>query len=110
MAGTEERGQEFHVIANFKAEQGDEPISSAEQRTDGRLERLSQTAALSRDGRRGLVRMVNLSRSGAMIAVAEPLQKDDFVSLQLAGYGEVNATVRWAHDGKAGLHFTRPLE
>ena len=100
------------MTANFPAEQptsppGAEPIDA---RAEERLATSSQTAALCRDGRRRLVRLINLSRAGAMIANCDALQTGERVTLQLIDHGEVEADVRWVRDGRAGLHFARPLE
>lgn len=70
----------------------------------------SHTAALCHDGRRRLVRLVNLSRTGAMIRNCDNIAVGDRVTLQMIDHGEVEAEVRWAEDGRAGLHFARPLE
>ena len=98
------------MTANVPAEQplpGAEPI---DERDEERIATSSQTAALCRDGRRRLVRLVNLSRTGAMIGNSDALAVGERVTLQLIDHGEVDAEVRWANEGRAGLHFTRPLE
>ena len=81
-----------------------------DERANARIETSSQTAALCCDGRRRLVRLINLSRTGAMIGNGDALNAGDRVTLQLIDHGEVEAEVRWAEDGRAGLHFGRPLE
>lgn len=80
-----------------------------DERGDARIVTSSQTAALCRDGRRRLVRLINLSQTGAMIANIEPLSPGDHVTLQIIDHGEIDAEVRWAENGRAGLHFARPL-
>lgn len=98
------------MTANVPADQptpGAEPI---DERGEDRIATSSQTAALSRDGRRRLVRLINLSRAGAMIGNSDALTIGERVTLQLIDHGEVEAEVRWASEGRAGLHFIRPLE
>ena len=99
------------MTANNPAEQPSarvpEPI---DERAEERIATSSRTAAMSRDGRRRLVRLINLSRTGAMIANGDALATGERVTLQLIDHGEVEAEVRWAEDGRAGLHFGRPLE
>ncbi len=100
------------MTANLNAEKPyQQPVAGAiDERDEVRIPTSSQTAALCRDGRRRLVRMVNLSRTGAMIGHAEELAAGDQVTLQMVDHGEVEAEVRWAEGGRAGLHFARPLE
>ena len=89
---------------------GEPAPEGIDERADARIATSSQTAALCRDGRRRLVRLVNLSRTGAMIRNSDALAVGDRVTLQLIDHGEVEAEVRWAEDGRAGLHFACPLE
>ncbi len=99
------------MSASHPAEQPSPPsVESIDERGEERIATSSQTAALCRDGRRRLVRLINLSRSGAMIANSDALAVGDRVTLQLIDHGEVEAEVRWTQDGRAGLHFARPLE
>lgn len=77
----------------------------AEQRAPG-----SQTATLEHDGRRHIVRLGNLSRSGAMVAFAGPLADGDEVVLHLLDQGRVTGQVRWSRDGRAGIIFCNPLD
>ena len=91
------------------------PSSGAEtngidERGEARIATSSHTAALCRDGRRRLVRLINLSRTGAMIGNCAPMSVGTQVTLQIIDHGEIDAEVRWAEDGRAGLHFARPLE
>lgn len=76
-----------------------------EQRDDGD----AQTAVLNHRGHRHVVRVVNLSSSGAMIAFPGALGEGDEVSLQLLDQGMVTAQVRWVRDGRVGVSFADPL-
>jgi hypothetical protein len=79
-------------------------------REEARLDCQSQTALLSHGGRRQIVRMVNCSRSGAMVIFAGMTHIGDPVRLQLLDRGEVDGAVRWARDGRIGIQFTTPLD
>ena len=100
------------MTGSFNAQNpiGEPAPEGVDERGDARIATSSQTAALCRDGRRRLVRLVNLSRTGAMIRNSDALTVGEHVSLQLIDHGEVDAEVRWAEDGRAGLHFACPLE
>ena len=74
----------------------------AEQRNEGEV----QTAVLDHRGRRHVVRVSNLSSSGAMIVFNGELADGDEVSLQLLDHGTVTAQVRWVRDGRAGISFS----
>lgn len=100
------------MTTNCPAEQPMPPrgAEAIDERAEERIVTSSQTAALCRDGRRRLVRLINLSRTGAMIANSDALTVGERITLQLIDHGEVEAEVRWSNDGRVGLHFTRPLE
>jgi len=81
---------------------------------DGRGEQrdapASQTAMLDHQGRRHVVRLVNLSHSGAMISYQGALADGDEVTLHLLDHGPLTGQVRWSRDGRAGINFSLPLE
>lgn len=81
-----------------------------DERGEERIEAGSRTAALNFRGRRHVVRLINLSRSGAMVAFVEVPHIGEEVSLQLLERGEVPAYVRWVRDGRIGIHFATMLE
>lgn len=70
----------------------------------------SQTAALELRGRRHVVRLVNLSRSGAMVIFPLMPHIGEEVRLHLLGRGPALAHVRWVRDGRIGVNFAEPLE
>ena len=70
----------------------------------------SQSAMLDHRGRRHVVRLVNLSPSGAMIAFVGQLADGDPVTLHLLDHGALTGQVRWARDGQVGIHFAVPLD
>ena len=81
-----------------------------DERGEERIDAGSQTAVLSFGGRRNVVRVVNISRSGAMVIFADMPHIGEELSLQLLERGEVAGHVRWVRDGRVGIHFAAPLE
>ena len=76
-----------------------------DQRAEQRDASEIQTAVLNHRGSRHVVRVANLSLSGAMIAFTGDLAEGDEVSLQLLDHGAVAAQVRWIRDGRVGVSF-----
>ena len=76
-----------------------------DQREEQRIEGETQTAVLNHRGHRHVVRIANLSQSGAMIAFTGDLAEGDEISLQLPDHGVVPAQVRWMRDGRVGVSF-----
>lgn len=76
-----------------------------DQRTEQRIEGETQTAVLNHRGHRHVVRIANLSASGAMIAFTGELAEGDEILLQLLDHGAVPAQVRWVRDGRVGVVF-----
>ena len=81
-----------------------------DERDEERLSSGSQTAMLDHQGRRHVVRLVNLSQSGAMLAYQGDLADGDEVRLHLLDHGPVKGQVRWSRDGRAGINFSEPLD
>jgi hypothetical protein len=81
-----------------------------DQRSEERIDAGSQTAVLSLRGRNHVVRLINLSRSGAMLSFHAVPHIGEEVSLQLLDHGEQPGFVRWVRDGQIGIHFARGLE
>lgn len=81
-----------------------------DERLEERIDTGSQTAVLGFRGRRSVVRLVNLSSSGAMVIFADMPHIGEQVSLQLLERGEVTGQIRWVRDGRIGIHFATPLE
>ena len=73
---------------------------------DGEL----QTAALIIRGRNHVVRVGNISSSGAMVVFADVPNIGEPVTLQLLDHGAVAGQVRWVRDGHVGINFIDPLE
>ena len=81
-----------------------------DERTERRAESASQTAILNHRGHRHVVRLANLSSSGAMIVFQGDLAAGDEVMLQLLDQGPVAGQVRWVRDGRVGINFSDQLE
>ena len=81
-----------------------------DERAEERTTPGSQTAVLNHRGRRHVVRVVNISKLGAMVAFNGELSDGEEVELQLLDHGSVAGQVRWIGEGRAGIHFTSPLE
>ena len=76
-----------------------------EPRADG-----EQTAVLTHGGREHVVRVSNISSSGAMVAFAESPRVGDAVTLRLLDHGAVAGQVRWVRGGQVGINFAAPLQ
>ena len=81
-----------------------------DERCEDRVEAESQTAVLEHRGRRHVVRIVNISASGAMVIFPVMPHIGEEVSLQLLGRDAVNGHVTWVRDGRIGLNFAAALE
>lgn len=69
-----------------------------------------QTAVLTHDGHNHVVRVGNISTSGAMVMYRDVPAIGDAVTLQLLDHGAVAGHVRWVREGRVGINFTTPLE
>ena len=80
-----------------------------DQRFEARHSGLVDDAVLGARGREQLVRVVNVSREGAMVAPALGLRIGEPVTLRLAGDIRVAGSIRWIRDGRMGINFDVPL-
>ena len=81
-----------------------------DQRAESRDEAEPQTAVMNFRGQRHVVRVANLSSSGAMIIFHGDLAEGDGVMLQLLDQGSVAGQVRWVRDGRVGINFSDQFE
>ena len=81
-----------------------------DERSELRTSAESQTAAMSFRGRKHVVRLINVSPSGAMMVFPLVPHIGEEVTVQLLGRRPVLAHVRWVRDGKIGINFLAPLE
>lgn len=83
---------------------------SIDERLEERLPAESSTAVMDFRGRNHVVRLLNLSDSGAMVIFPYVPNIGEKLRLQLLDRGHVSAQVRWVKDGRIGLSFTSPAE
>ena len=81
-----------------------------DERQETRHPAASSTAVMEFRGRKHVVQLVNVSKSGAMVVFPHVPNIGERVPLQLIDHGFVWAQVRWVKDGRVGLSFTSPLE
>jgi len=81
-----------------------------DERGEPREPAVSQTAVLAHRGRNHVVKVLNLSNSGAMVIFPVMPHIGEAVTLQLLDWGQVQGNVRWARDGKIGINFAAALE
>ncbi len=81
-----------------------------DERAEPRHQALSGTAVLEFRGRRHVVRLVNLSSTGAMVIFPHMPNIGERLPLQLLDRGLVSSQVRWVKDGRIGLSFAFPPE
>ncbi|HEX6660379.1 MAG TPA: PilZ domain-containing protein [Sphingomicrobium sp.] len=78
---------------------------SIDERGEARALHGSSTAVLEFRGRNHVVRLVNVSGSGAMVIFPYVPHIGEQLRLQLLDRGHVSAQVRWVKDGLVGLSF-----
>lgn len=76
-----------------------------DQRDELRHPPVSATAVLEYRGRRHVVRMGDMSPSGAMVIFSHTPNIGEVVVLHVLDRGRVSAQVRWVRDGRIGLSF-----
>lgn len=81
-----------------------------DERTEVRHPSMSNTAVLEFRGRKHMVRLINVSSSGAMVAFVHTPNIGERLLIQVVDHGPVQAQVRWVKDGRIGLSFAAPLE
>ena len=83
---------------------------SIDERSEVRMPSVSSTAVLEFRGRNHVVRLVNVSKSGAMVVFPHVPNIGERLPLQLLDQGLVSSQVRWVKDGRVGLSFAAPVE
>jgi len=81
-----------------------------DERAEPRDEVESQTAVMEVRGRKHMVRLVNVSPSGAMVIFPLMPHIGEQVVLNLLGRGRVLGQVCWVRDGRIGVNFVAPQE
>lgn len=82
---------------------------SIDERGELRHAAASSTAVLDFRGRKHVVRLVNVSSSGAMVIFPHVPNIGERLVLQVLDRGVVSGQVRWVKDGRIGLSFAVPL-
>ena len=83
---------------------------SVDEREEERLPAESCTAIMDFCGRNHVIRLINLSDSGAMVIFPYVPHIGERLKLQLLDRGRVTAQVMWVKDGRIGLSLTTPAE
>jgi PilZ domain len=83
---------------------------SIDERVEPRHAAVSSTAVLDFRGRKHVVRLINISSSGAMVIFPHIPNIGERLTLQLLDRGLVSSQVRWVKEGRIGLSFAPPLE
>ena len=81
-----------------------------DERSELRLPATSGTAMLEFRGRKHVVRLVNVSKSGAMVTFPHTPNIGEELPLHLLDRGRVSAQVIWVKDGRIGVSFAVPVE
>lgn len=81
-----------------------------DERGEARRDANSQTAVLEFRGRKHVVRMVNISSSGAMVIFSLIPNIGETISMQLIGRSSVEGVVCWVREGRIGVRFATPLD
>lgn len=79
-------------------------------RSEPRFRPASRMAVMTLHGRDHVVRVVDLSASGARVAFSGRAEPGADVALQLLDRERVKGQVRWSRDGRIGLNFAAPIE
>jgi hypothetical protein len=81
-----------------------------DERAELRHAAVSGTAVLEFRERKHVVRLVNVSSTGAMVIFPHAPNIGERLLLQLLDRGVVSAQVRWVKEGRIGLSFAAPLD
>jgi hypothetical protein len=81
-----------------------------DEREEARHPSASSTAVLEFRGRKHVVRLINVSPSGAMVIFPYVPNIGERLPLQILDRGVVSAQVRWVRDGRIGLSFAAPAQ
>jgi hypothetical protein len=80
-----------------------------DERSEARYASVSSTGVLEFRGRKHVVRLVNISSSGAMVIFPHVPNIGERLVLQLLDRGIVSSQVRWVKEGRIGVSFDAPL-
>jgi hypothetical protein len=80
-----------------------------DEREEVRHAAMSSTAVLEWRDRNYVIRLVNISPSGAMVIFPHVPNIGEVLTLQLLDRGQISARVTWVKHGRIGLSFAAPL-
>jgi hypothetical protein len=106
-------GVELRVASSFNLDGKMIPRSEQrviDERREPRYPAASSTAMLEFRDRKHVVRLVNVSKSGAMINFPHTPVIGEVLPLHLLDRGRVSAQVIWVKDGRIGVSFAVPSE
>lgn len=83
---------------------------ACDHRNEPRSEAGSATATIKLRGRRHVVPLVNVSRSGAMVILSLIPHIGETISIRLAGGPPLPGRVCWVRGGRIGISFAAPVE
>lgn len=101
------------VASGFFLDGGMIPRSATriiDERAEIRHAAVSSTAVLDFRGRKHVVRLLNVSPSGAMVVFPHMPNIGERLPLQLLDRGVISSQVRWVKEGRIGLSFVTPPE
>jgi hypothetical protein len=81
-----------------------------DERNETRHPATSSTGVLDFRGRKHVVQLINVSKSGAMVIFPHTPNIGERLPLQLLDHGFVQAQVRWVRNGRIGLSFAPSRE
>ena len=81
-----------------------------DERAEERVSAESPTAVLVHRGHKHVVRLVNVSTSGAMVIFPGMPHIGERITLQLLGRDPIDGQVMWVREGRIGVNFAAPLE
>jgi hypothetical protein len=105
-------GRHKPLASDFTLDGGMIPRSAQrtiDERDETRHTAVSSTAVLEWRGRKYVIRLINISPSGAMVIFPHVPNIGELMMVQLLDRGLISAKVRWVKDGRIGLSFAAPL-
>ncbi len=90
--------------------QGNGPVASGYRNDRAERRRLIRAGQITARAASEVVRLRNISCTGAMVETSLPLHIGEVVSLEIGLLNALDADVRWIKDGRAGLKFMQPID
>jgi hypothetical protein len=72
--------------------------------------RLMRRAVVMIDGYEEEIRLRNISVTGALVECRRPIAPGTHLNIDIVGVGPISGTVKWAANGKFGMHFDREFD